>query len=287
QFSIGAGGNFATGLGSSNKVIMTGAGTTWTSSSYVYVGSYGGSNTLSILDGAKLTTGTGGGTSGVSIIGRGDLISNTGGYGASNVVRISGAGSAWDNQSSLKVGEQGSGNLVEISAGGKMTVAGDVTIGELASSSNSGIRISGANSTWQSTGAVQIGAAGNGGNHLRVEDQSLAMLGGTFTVSTGSFLQIGSGYLALQGGQQVLLADLLSSSSIQVGGGNSWSTAGTGDLSITYFAPGADTSAFTGGLYSGLGGYTIVTSAVPEPAAAMMGVAGFLLLATRRSRRTR
>ncbi|RYD38306.1 MAG: hypothetical protein EOP85_17070, partial [Verrucomicrobiaceae bacterium] len=242
QFSIGAGGNFATGLGSSNKVIITGATTDWKSSTYAYVGSYGSSNSLSILDGAKFTTGTNGGTSSVSIIGRGDVISNTGGYGASNTVKISGTGSTWDNQSGLKVGEQGSGNLVEISAGGKMTTAGDVNVGELSNSSNNGIRISGANSTWQSSGAVQIGAAGNEGNHLRVEDQSLAMLGGSFTVSTGNFLQIGSGYLALLGDQQLLLAGLLSSASIQVGGGNTWSTADSSDLSITYFAPGADTS---------------------------------------------
>jgi fibronectin-binding autotransporter adhesin len=108
--------------GSTGKVIVRGAGSTWTSSLYSHVGLYG-IGTLDITDGATVNNNH-------SYIGT--CVGSTG------VVTVTGAGSTWTNSGSLYVGDLGSGTLV-ITDGGKVDVAKGTYIGFGGLSSGSSI----------------------------------------------------------------------------------------------------------------------------------------------------
>ncbi len=98
--------------GGTGSVDVTGAGSKWTNSRYLYVGN-SGVGTLNVAAGGQVTNTDG-------VIGR--FSDSTG------AVTITGTGSRWTNSGSLTVGDSGSGTL-NINAGGLVTVGGTTTIG--------------------------------------------------------------------------------------------------------------------------------------------------------------
>ncbi len=108
---------------------------------------------------------------------------------ASNVVLVSGVGSAWTN-SAVFVGVNGSGNQLIVSNGGVMQSTGislGSTIGAFSSgSSNNSVIVTGAGSVWDCRLGLDI--AGSTGNRLIVAN------GGTVTVREFSFSILRLGY---------------------------------------------------------------------------------------------
>jgi T5SS/PEP-CTERM-associated repeat protein len=129
---------------SNNTVLVSGAGSLWTNSSSLYLGRFGSSNQLSILDGGKVV----------------DTVGMIGYYASSssNTVLVSGAGSLWSNRT-LYVGAYGSSNLLSILNGGVVANGGGY-IGRYASSSNNTVLVSGAGSLWTNS-ALYVGYSGS------------------------------------------------------------------------------------------------------------------------------
>ena len=291
QFVVGDGNSLYATLGRSNTTTIEGASTLWTVESYARVGIAGSENLLLIRDGAKFETGTSGTRSEI-----GFGVGDTSAFGNANTVTIEGANSWWQNRSAITVGTQGSGNTLQVLAGGKFTsgsetleegIAGTI-IGATEYASNNRILVSGLNSLWESTGSLTIGLSSNAGNALTLEDHGLAMIGDDatdlFSIAAGNFVQLDGGYLALFGDQQSLIANLAAQGSLQIKQGGVWTSASIGDFQFAYFAPGTDTAEFTGGSYGGLGGYTLVT-AIPEPSSAGLLILGLAALTLRRRKR--
>ncbi len=114
-------GGVGIGSGSQGTVTVTGAGSTWTNSSFLIVGDIAGTGTLTIANGGAVSSA--GGSVGV---------------GASHgTVTVTGAGSTWTNSSALVVGDTGGTGTLTIADGGTVsasavTLAGGVgSIGTL------------------------------------------------------------------------------------------------------------------------------------------------------------
>lgn len=284
--SIGIGRQTTPGNGSDNTAILEGAHTVWSVESNILLGQFGSNNDLIVRDGAQLFNGAT--ENSVTTIGSGLL--NSLSYGNNNKATITGAGSLWQNDGQLIVGDYGTGGLLEVLDGAKAT-SGDTWIGKQAvvvggsvSGSNNGILVDGLNSRWESSGSVTIGLQGNSGNNLTLLDEGLAKLGNgaedTFSIATGNYLQLDGGFLALFGDQRSLLAGLIDAGSLRVLEGGSWVAGTAEDFELAYFATGESTADFTDGAYGNLGGYTIIAAAVPEPGSALLlslslGMLGF------------
>lgn len=98
--------------GSTGEVTVDGANSTWTDNGELIIG-YSGNGTLNITGGSAVSN-------------------NSWGYigfnsGSTGKVTVDGVNSTWANNSSLRVGDHGSGTL-EISNGGLVSVAGLLTI---------------------------------------------------------------------------------------------------------------------------------------------------------------
>ena len=96
-------------VGSSNSVLVTGAGSLWTNSGTLTVGDYTGGSSLVISNGGNVlnTTGT---------------IGNQANY-SNNSVLVTGTGSSWTNTSTLAVGRNGGGTLT-VASGGSVASSG-------------------------------------------------------------------------------------------------------------------------------------------------------------------
>ena len=109
-------GHHSTGNGT---VSINGAGSTWTNDDQLWIGE-SGTGTLTIENGGSLITSSGAGNS--SIIGV---------FGGSNgMVTITGAGSTWNDNNGLTVGNSGNGTLL-ITNGGSLTSTGTSLGGRL------------------------------------------------------------------------------------------------------------------------------------------------------------
>lgn len=97
---------------SNNAAILTGAGTTWDMNGFLYVGSSGQNNSLSILQGASLTTGR------TSYVGSQDTATG-------NRVTVSGAGSSWRAQGAIHI--YGGDNILTVADGGLAASALNLT----------------------------------------------------------------------------------------------------------------------------------------------------------------
>ena len=143
--------------GKSGAVTVDGAGSTWTSSSNLYMGVWG-SGSLAI---------TGGG-----------LVSNTTAYlgyrtGSSGVATVDGAGSAWTSFSCLYVGYSGPGSLA-ITDGGHVSNNSDAYLGRFAGTVGT-VTVDGPGSTWTNSSSVFVGYDGTG---------ELAITGGAMVSSS-------------------------------------------------------------------------------------------------------
>lgn len=139
-------------FGTNNLAVVTGSGSTWSNSSFFYLGNGGSGNSLVVSNGGAVVAATGylgyGGFSG----------------GNDNTALISGVSSMWSN-GNFTIGEQAFGNSLVISNGGSVfdTTAnlGDTfTLGF--SGSNNTVLVTGPGSLWNTVGALTIGNNGNG-----------------------------------------------------------------------------------------------------------------------------
>lgn len=146
-----------------NSMTVTGAGSEFSNAATFYLGKSGGSNTLSVLDGGKMTTNN------VRIGGNSTSGSNT--------ATVDGAGSVWNaTGSQFRIGSTGSNNTLNITNGGVVNVTTGLTLisREVGSNDNT-VKISDAGSAL-TTVNLTIGRNGTG-NTLIVAD------GGTVTVT--------------------------------------------------------------------------------------------------------
>ena len=135
----GTDGYLGYGSASTGVATVTGTGSTWTNSDYLYVG-YNGSGTLSV---------TGGGTVSSS---RGCDIGHN--FGSTGAVTVGGVGWTWTNLF-LAVGNDGTGSLT-IADGGKVSNPEDGILGYNSGSSGT-VTVSGSGSTWTINGDLTVG----------------------------------------------------------------------------------------------------------------------------------
>lgn len=151
-------------LSSTGAVTVSGTGTLWTNSSYLYVG-LNGNGTLDIQNGGVVSTGSG--YIGSGYIGRGT--------GSTGLVTVSGTGSQWTNSTPLYVGFSGNGTL-NIQNGGVVSST-YCFIGNDAGSTSL-VTVSGAGSQWTNSAYLFVGYFGSG----------------TLTVAAGGKVSTGAGF---------------------------------------------------------------------------------------------
>ncbi len=267
--------------GASGTATISGPGSTWWTTGYLYVGK-SGSAVLSITNGGAVRSdpNAGGGTNGAYI-----------GYssGASGAVAVSGVGSTWAYTGSLYVGNSGTGIMSITNDGtasqGTYPLLGDSYIG-YASGASGTVTVSGTGSTWTTaTGSVFVGDSGSGvlsitngataviaypaGSSLSGYIGCAAGASGTVTISgvgsswkaSGAFYvgDSGSGALSISGGGTGISASGYigyapgASGTVTISGvGSAWKTAlyvgnsGSGALSINGGGAGTSTYDYIG-----------------------------------------
>lgn len=162
--TVGSGGTVVIGynaLAQSNRVVVTGTGSSLTGSS-IFSGQNGSANELDILNGAAVS---GGGTIGNS--------SSSG----NNLVLISDTGSVWNNGGTFSVGANGPFNRLIVTNGGQLW-ANNPTIGRSPSSASNSVVITGSGSAWNNSGYFYLGYSSPGHNQLSIRN------GGNFITSS-------------------------------------------------------------------------------------------------------
>ena len=306
------------GAASGGAVSVAGSGSKWTVAQVLCVGNAGTNNTLTVSAGGNVTSigayvGTGGG--------RNDLYNGVAPVASNNTTTITGAGSRWSNSgidpnappsnpdapatwdTTFYVGKAGSNNLLAVADGGcisntkDMVVGGNGTLSNNSAAQTTGntVSVTGSNSMLLNEGSMVIGTLAGASSTLEVSDHALARIGSqttpgsTLTIGSGSRLRLDGGFLALVG--EINFSDFLGSAFVSDGAGG-WNAGSLSDFSVNYVADwNADTGTLTGGLYHDLGGYTIITTAVPEPSSILLvlswaALAGAGKIALRRKPRT-
>ncbi len=186
------GGKFTqSGSGSSNSVIITGAGSTWTNTSSSSVGNFGAFNQLTISNGGVMRN--------TALFAH--LVLGWQPSGSNNTLVVTGTNSLFSNRDTsarLTIGQSSAFNRLEVTDGG----VAETDIGELAqnaASSNNVAVVTGQGARWFNTFDVYIGNAGSG-NQLTVGSGGLVSGAGfylgfaetsfdnTATVSGGSIV---------------------------------------------------------------------------------------------------
>jgi len=279
-------------------VTVSGGGSTWTSSNWLYVG-YHGDGTLEIINGGTVvanghsfignrSTGTvtvsgagstwasagslyvgsrGGGT---LYITNGGSVSNDssgsiGHYsGSTGAVTVSGAGSTWTNSKRLYVGRNG-GATLDITNGGIFSNDSSGSIGYY-SGSTGAVTVSGADSTWTNSDRLYVGYNGDG--TLNIYDGGLVSVADVLTIDHNgggdSFITMATGgMLALSGDADDSLGEFLG----LIGGTDAiryWDESAWGWADITGATAGVDYT--LNYLAEGeLAGYTVLTVSTPIP----------------------
>ena len=135
----------------SNRVTVTGAGSTWSNNGTFYIGNSSGAswNSLLITNGGVMNNYN------TAYISSGINSSN-------NSVIVTGAGSTWGIRGSLFHGNNGSGNSLAIADGGLVYINSDLYVGYNPSSSNNTITVTGPGSVMSNkTFTVGFNGAGN------------------------------------------------------------------------------------------------------------------------------
>jgi T5SS/PEP-CTERM-associated repeat protein len=145
---------------SNNFVLVSGSGSVWSNSGTFGVGLSGAANTLVISNGGKVAVTSPVDPPVATYIGRDTTASN-------NYVLVTGSGSALTNPGTLYVGQNGSGNALTISNGGRVISASDYLGGNGSGSSNV-VVVTGSGSVWYSLGSLTIGWGI--GNRLLITD---------------------------------------------------------------------------------------------------------------------
>ncbi|QYY34804.1 PEP-CTERM sorting domain-containing protein [Ruficoccus sp. ZRK36] len=273
-----------------NSATVSGTGSSLTTGTYLTVGFYSSENKLSITNGGQVTTGGG------VTIGNGDSWS---GSGNKNQVVVAGSQSRLSVTSgTLWVGRLGDENTVLVEGGAFVNAADDVIIGAQGGNNND-ITLSGFNSILYVENSLSLGGVNpitssySGGNTLTVEDGSLVNVG-SIVIKEGNeaagdnVIRLNGGYIALWGDVSPEVDGWLNDGLILVWNPEtlSWEDAlGSEYFDVRYLESPEDALAFTG--YDDLGGYTILTSMVPEPSTYAAAFAVLALLAVCMIRRRR
>jgi T5SS/PEP-CTERM-associated repeat protein/autotransporter-associated beta strand protein len=192
------------GGASNNSVLVTGANSAWTNSGSFRVGNDGTGNSLVISNGGTVATGSG-------FIGNASTSSN-------NSVLVTGTDSLWTNSDDqFYVGNQGSGNSLVVSNGGRV-LSGSSYMSFAADSSNNSVHVTGAGSSWILQSALGIGVYG-AGNTLTISDgasvsNAYAAIGVLSSAYNNSVLVTGSN------------STWRSSDSLAIGGGGLYAPSG-------------------------------------------------------------
>jgi T5SS/PEP-CTERM-associated repeat protein len=157
------------GSGSSNSVVITGIGSTWTNTGTSAVGSFGAYNRLTISDGAVMRN-----TASFAALVLGWQAS-----GSNNVVTITGTNSLFSNRDTsagITVGQSAARNQLHIRAGGMADCDTSYLGGNVTSSNNLAV-VADPGSRWLHRLALNVGQFG-AGNQLLVTNQGLVQAAG-------------------------------------------------------------------------------------------------------------
>jgi outer membrane autotransporter protein len=210
-------------------VTVTDSGSTWTNSSYLFVGEHG-TGRLNIKDGGTVTT------DGNASIGRDS--------GSVGTTTVTGLGSTWTTDGFLRIGDlTGSQGALEIADQGVVTSNSQVRIAD-ASGTQGTVLVTGAGSKWQ--GATQF--------HVGFKDE------GSLTIADGGDVSSGFSTLGTWG------SDTLGTATV-TGTGSSWTISGgvlivgqygRGVLAIADSATVSSAGATLGSEEGSSGGVTVI-----------------------------
>ena len=190
--------------GNSNLVLLSGAGTRWSTPSLLEVGVVGASgNRLVISNGAGMTS---------------HFINSIGWAGSSNnEVLVTGSGSFWDrrNSSGMQIycGNGGQNNRLIVTNGGLVASTYGYIGTRVAPCSNNFAVVTGAGSTWSNQAEIRVGDVGSA-SRLLVEDDGLVTAGiscsvGFSTSSTHNRIIINNGVLLVTNATADALLEVL------------------------------------------------------------------------------
>ncbi len=216
-----------------NNVTLTGAGTLWTNSSYLYVGRKGAYNNLTISSGAGMSTQ-------YAYIGKMWFKnSDQTAYSAdSNTLTVTGAGSTLSVSAALYVGEAGSNNSLVVANGGTVT-NNAAAIGDATEATSNNATVDGAGSTWTTKYELVVGNSVVGSTLTVTHGGTVSS--GSFSVSkslgskNNSVLVSGSGSTLSVGGSLIVgVAGSNNQMSIADGGKLVSGTSSIGSTSLGY-----------------------------------------------------
>jgi T5SS/PEP-CTERM-associated repeat protein len=232
-----------------NRVIVHGAGSTWSNLSDLFVGFAGANNALFIQGGGTVSN-------------RAGILGGNSAGATNNRVVVDGAGSLWLNQNDLEIGLLGGGNAVLVTNGGRAVVrsavAADGTyLGHFSGAGGNRLLISGAGSVFSNEYTLHHGY-GAGGNLIRVADggrlDTEVTWVGEFTTASNNTVEVtgtnsfyrnvfefvvgsnsaGNRLMVSDGGRLVNTVGVLGGSAtasnnlaLVIGGGSLWSNSGS------------------------------------------------------------
>lgn len=171
-----------------NSLTVTGAGSQFTNAAATYVGDGGSNNLLDIQNGGKINSNN------VRIGGA------TGSSG--NIATVTGTGSEWVVNNTMRVGSSGTANQLNITAGGKVSMLNnDLFVGYKAGSADNVVTISGAGSELAMGAGTNVviefenglvGTPSTTGNKVVVKDGGL-LNGSSVKLGPYATLQFGAG----------------------------------------------------------------------------------------------
>ena len=192
---------------SAGNVTVTGAGSTFTSSSTVLTNGAA----LTVLSGGSVDSGTylDVGTSGsgtLTVDGTGSAVSGVGiasywGAGAGTSASVNFSNNASGAFSDLEIGKSSGSGDAKILSGADISNVSTLTVGGIGAGGSGLLLVSGAGTTWQNSGAISIGAAADGGSVgvLTVGPGAVFTASSTLTIRATGTLNLDGGTLAVSG----------------------------------------------------------------------------------------
>jgi T5SS/PEP-CTERM-associated repeat protein len=147
-----------------NVVLVTGAGSLWSSQFELHLGEASGWNRVEVNSGGRVVSSN----------------SYVGNLGGSNFALVTGTGSVWSNRADLYVGLSSSANQL-VASNGATVLSSNATIGLNAGAINNLAVVTGAGSVWNNRADFDVGG-NSAGNRLDVAGGGTALTGGHGTI---------------------------------------------------------------------------------------------------------
>jgi T5SS/PEP-CTERM-associated repeat protein len=176
-----------------NQVLVDGDDSVWINSGGLVLGNKGKGNTLTLCNGAFVSSRTG-------IIGVYEDAQD-------NVVEVRGTNSVWEISYALKTGSSGAENRLLIHDGGRVKNE-DAFIGISSCAQGNRVVVSGADSVWENSGDLLVGQYGAYDNGLTVTNGALVSAN-YVTISTNNNLTLADGQLNLGRYKLKIYGDLI------------------------------------------------------------------------------